>query len=1239
MVLLLAFSLQDQVEKYGAYVGIAAFFGLAVLTLLYFAQAREVKRLREWAGRAPERAREVEERAIAQAEAARPRSPRRAGVRRPSRVAAATAAGGRSGTVEPGRAGRRRRDRRWRSARGRGGGRGAEPPVEGPVTADGKQPVVAIGPRRRRAAEEDEERRRARAPTSERRPRDEAEDADADGDAEARARRGPARRRGPADQRRPAAGRRSRPRPAPGTAAGVAERAPARRRARRRAAAPTPSRRPARRAPRPPRRRRDARCARRSAAAPTAVRLAAPPGTDAAAAPARAAPGAAPSGGGTPALVRDRRRCRRGRRRARRARRHAAPRRRRGDARAQPGRDADAGGDRERGAGGGGGGGGAPRPRAAPTRPSRSSTARRSTGSPPAPPTSSRRAATSAAPPATTRTSSAPPRRSSTRARHAARRARSAASSTSPSCARWTPRRRRWPARAPTSRSSSAATRRPRPPALSQARPRRLRAARGGDVRGVLRRPAPQGRRVGGGDHAAHALLLAQRRRPPRRQPDHLQGQGGRRGRRSTIVDRDGERVRRVASGIDGAPGPARARSSGTGATDGGARAPDGRYRMRVGPAAQRPHGPSRARSRRHRRRRRRSCVASTPPIAGPVPGAFEIRARGVGRAARRASACCAPTSSPVREVARFTRPRGQPPRRLGRRVGGAPAPPGTYMVVVGGPRPRRQRGHRARRAAAGRRARSAAGRASPCARSPPSRRSSRCAPGERVEFFVDSRRRSYRWSVRRVGAARPVKRAARRAGPRRSPCARRDGVSGAYLLEVRSGRYSARVPFLVQAPERARLLVVVPAITWLGVDQVDDDGDGLPNTLETGGPVKWPRVIAGDQGCRRRSPTRPRRCSSSSTARASATTSPPTSRWRARATRARPTARASCWPARCAGSRARSRGGCARYVEDGGRLASFGTESLRRGVRVGGEPPVAPDPADADRPVRRPPGADRRPAPARTATPLPLTALADDAALGLLTGSDGVLDAFGRLEESAARPGRAAARCVDRARAGRHRRRARRGRGRGRAAARGAARADRGAARQGGRDPRRADRVGQRAGTDREVGQITRNIVDVLRRRQAARRAPRAAEDPELRHPQRRRRERGRWARRTSAPRAPARPRGARRARRSPSGLAVPELGASGGGRAARRRGRTGAGGRSRRRRARRAAASACAWPIARPAATAAGMRPTACARVDGDRAGGAQQLARLRLEIEALEPLGEQQNEELLFHRSLTL
>jgi len=50
------------VETVGAYSGLAAVVGLGVLSLLYFSQAREVKRLREWAGRAPERAVELEQR-------------------------------------------------------------------------------------------------------------------------------------------------------------------------------------------------------------------------------------------------------------------------------------------------------------------------------------------------------------------------------------------------------------------------------------------------------------------------------------------------------------------------------------------------------------------------------------------------------------------------------------------------------------------------------------------------------------------------------------------------------------------------------------------------------------------------------------------------------------------------------------------------------------------------------------------------------------------------------------------------------------------------------------------------------------------------------------------------------------------------------------------------------------------------------------------------------------------------
>ena len=51
----------DLIERIGSYVGLASFLGLAILALLYFSQARDVRRLREWAGRAPERAVELEQ--------------------------------------------------------------------------------------------------------------------------------------------------------------------------------------------------------------------------------------------------------------------------------------------------------------------------------------------------------------------------------------------------------------------------------------------------------------------------------------------------------------------------------------------------------------------------------------------------------------------------------------------------------------------------------------------------------------------------------------------------------------------------------------------------------------------------------------------------------------------------------------------------------------------------------------------------------------------------------------------------------------------------------------------------------------------------------------------------------------------------------------------------------------------------------------------------------------------------
>ncbi|MGA7703865.1 MAG: hypothetical protein WB998_03105, partial [Solirubrobacteraceae bacterium] len=66
---ILAFSLSNSVTEVGALAAFAALLGIAVLSLLVFSQAREIKRLREWAGRAPERAAEMEQRVSADAAA------------------------------------------------------------------------------------------------------------------------------------------------------------------------------------------------------------------------------------------------------------------------------------------------------------------------------------------------------------------------------------------------------------------------------------------------------------------------------------------------------------------------------------------------------------------------------------------------------------------------------------------------------------------------------------------------------------------------------------------------------------------------------------------------------------------------------------------------------------------------------------------------------------------------------------------------------------------------------------------------------------------------------------------------------------------------------------------------------------------------------------------------------------------------------------------------------------------
>jgi hypothetical protein len=115
---------------------------------------------------------------------------------------------------------------------------------------------------------------------------------------------------------------------------------------------------------------------------------------------------------------------------------------------------------------------------------------------------------------------------------------------------------------------------------------------------------------------------------------------------------------------------------------------------------------------------------------------------------------------------------------------------------------------------------------------------------GSKATVFVDARRRPYTWRLHRLGQTQTLRKGKSRRPLLRVPIPKRP--SGVYLLELKAGTHRATVPIPVNGPGRQKVLIVLPLVTWQGRNQADDDGDGLPNTLESGGPVRISRPFAG---------------------------------------------------------------------------------------------------------------------------------------------------------------------------------------------------------------------------------------------------------------------------------------------------------------------------------------------------------------------------------------------------------
>ena len=242
---------------------------------------------------------------------------------------------------------------------------------------------------------------------------------------------------------------------------------------------------------------------------------------------------------------------------------------------------------------------------------------------------------------------------------------------------------------------------------------------------------------------------------------------------------------------------------------------------------------------------------------------------------------------------------------------------------------------------------------------------------GERTTFAVDSRGRPFRWRIRRLGSGAILRHGERRTGGELRVSAP-EGPSGVYLFEVRAGRTSADttgVPFAVQGTEPGRMLVVLPALTWFGSSDIDDGRDGLPDTLAAGGPALWPRLLTGLPESLPDEVAPLLVFLDRQKLRYDVTTDLTLSASRSGLSRSRRGVLLPGplrWVSPSLARRLRA------YVTAGGTVASFGADTLRRGVEIGQTRllrPLPPTPDDAFgarlRPLRRL-GADAPPLAAR---------------------------------------------------------------------------------------------------------------------------------------------------------------------------------------------------------------------------------------------------------------------------------
>jgi hypothetical protein len=342
------------------------------------------------------------------------------------------------------------------------------------------------------------------------------------------------------------------------------------------------------------------------------------------------------------------------------------------------------------------------------------------------------------------------------------------------------------------------------------------------------------------------------------------------------------------------------------------------------------------------------------------------------------------------RLVTRFDAPAGQHVATWDARIAGRPAPPGTYafgvtvlnVAQVAGSSPRHLP-PTAKAAVQG----TGVTIAGPSAAPPlePVR------SGATVRVGVSGISGPLRWTLTPLGSRKPLERGRGRA-PALDIRLPRRAATGVYLVGITSPSGATVAPIAVQGRRRGRVLLVLPAITWQGLNPVDDDADGFPDTLDSAPAVPLTRPFAsGHIPAGLNSEIRPLlRFLARSHLAYDITTDLALARGHGPQLDHRPGvvfAGSERWFTEPLDKRLRS------YVENGGRVAAFGSDSFRRTVVLTSTQLSDPSPAQETNAL------GEQTAPISSAA-APLVVNQPDT-LGLFAGTDGFVGLFTHFEQS----------------------------------------------------------------------------------------------------------------------------------------------------------------------------------------------------------------------------------------------